>query len=144
MRRRLKQWVALEHAERLSVLAMMLALPLLSLGLRIFGYVRVRRWVEDRTVKETRLATPSDIAYGKEVARLAAIAGRHGPAKATCLRQSLLVYGLLRRQRLTPELKLGVRREDATFAAHAWVELDGVPLEMVPSGHAAFDTHRVR
>jgi hypothetical protein len=55
-------------------------------------------------------------------------AGRYVPA-ATCLTRSLALYGLLRRQGLAAQLRLGVRRSGrGRLVAHAWVEWDGVPL----------------
>ena len=83
-----------------------------------------------------------ELARGERLARLAAIAGRHGPVEATCLRQSLLVYGLLRRRGSAPELKIGVRREDTAIAAHAWVELAGVSLDQTPRNHSPFPDAR--
>jgi hypothetical protein len=76
-----------------------------------------------------RPATGEDLTHARHLAWLANIAGRRGPLAATCLRQSLLVYGLLRRRGLSPEIRWGVRRDPNDFDAHAWVELDGYPLE---------------
>jgi hypothetical protein len=120
----------LSHADRVTTMAMAMALPMVSAGLRMFGYVRMRRWIEQGTRKAlTRSAQPSDIAEGKRLVRLAAIAGKHGPVEATCLRQALLVYALLRKRNLTPELVLGVNRQQDEFGAHAWVALSGTSLD---------------
>ena len=45
-----------------------------------------------------------------------------------CLSRSLTGQALLRRHGLTSELRLGVRRVDGTFAAHAWLEHGGAVL----------------
>ena len=138
MRQRLRQWRDLPRADRNTLLAMLPALALLSLGLRLFGYARLRRWIERASTHATsRPATQGDIATGERLARLASIAGRHGPVAATCLRQSLLVYGMLRKRGLAPELKLGVRRTNGTFDAHAWVELGGTALGQHTLEHIA-------
>jgi hypothetical protein len=42
-----------------------------------------------------------------------------------CLSRSLALYYLLRKAGAAPHLRLGVSLADATFSAHAWVELDG-------------------
>ena len=144
MLRRFRQWRALPHADRAIVLAMMLALPVVSLGLRAFGYVRMRRWIERASSRSHAPPVADELARGERLARLAAIAGRHGPLEASCLRQSLLVYGLLRRRGSAPELKIGVRREDAGIAAHAWVELAGVSLDQTPRNHSPFPDARPR
>lgn len=89
------------------------------------------------------MATVRDIAYAKRIAELAAIAGANGPVEATCLRQSLLVYGWLRRKGLQPVLQLGVAdARGATFTAHAWVELEGERLRPGDAGHRAFVNRR--
>ena len=139
MPQRLRQWWALSKGERAALPAMMLALPLLSASLRMFGYARTRRWVERATTcTTTRDATPAERARGERLALLAAIAGRHGPVRTTCLRQSLLVYGLLRRGGLKPELKIGARQTSAVPDMHAWVELDATPLGQNDLNHFAF------
>ena len=61
MPQRLRQWWALSKGERAALPAMMLALPLLSASLRMFGYARTRRWVERATTcTTTRDATPAE------------------------------------------------------------------------------------
>jgi hypothetical protein len=60
-------------------------------------------------------------------AAIIAIAGRYALANGSCLRQALLLWGLLRGCGQAAELRIGVRTQDG-FAAHAWVELDGAPL----------------
>lgn len=49
------------------------------------------------------------------------------PADSRCLAQSLVLCDLLARRGLAATLIIGVSTEDS-FDAHAWVELDGVPL----------------
>jgi hypothetical protein len=46
----------------------------------------------------------------------------------TCLRQSLIAGQRLRR--LNPSLRLGVRRDGNEILAHAWIEIDGVSLDV--------------
>ena len=58
--------------------------------------------------------------------RFATAAYRLLPIRATCLRESLVLYALLRRRGAAPRLCVGVRKDGATLAAHAWVECDGV------------------
>lgn len=52
-----------------------------------------------------------------------------------CLRESLVIGHLLRRHR--PALRIGVRRDGDDVLAHAWLEIDGRPLEHV-AGLAVF------
>lgn len=124
------------------ILMMLFGLPAMDAALRLFGYVKTRRWLERRSAgSDVRMATPGDLDAAENLARLAAIAGRRGPIAATCLRQSLLVYWLLRRRGLAPELKIGVRKQDAVVDAHAWVELEGRALAPADITHRPFPTH---
>lgn len=126
----LRRWAELPAGDRLRLPLMMAALPLVSFWLQRSGYQRTRRMVERLSLNpRPQAATEADLAYARRMAWLAALAGRRGPMEATCLRQSLLVYGLLRRRGLSPEIKLGVQGGTTGFDAHAWVELDGHPLE---------------
>lgn len=49
------------------------------------------------------------------------------PFTGTCLRQALLVGHALRRRR--PVVQVGVRKDDAGVAAHAWLVVDGVVVD---------------
>jgi transglutaminase superfamily protein len=55
-----------------------------------------------------------------------AVAGAFFPGRAVCLEQSLALYVLLRRRGAPAELRLGV--QVYPFYAHAWVELNGQPV----------------
>ena len=133
---------ALPASDRLRLPLMMAALPLVSALLECTGYQRTRRMVERLSLNPPpRAATEADLAYARRLAWLAALAGRRGPMEATCLRKSLLVYGLLRRRGFRPDLELGVRREAPDIAAHAWVELEGVSIDpqASPADHRVFE-----
>jgi len=126
----LRRWWALPPAERLHLLLLMLALPLVSLALHTAGYKRTRRVVEWLSSHpHPRAANEEDFDAARRLAQLAATAGRRGPVQTTCLRQALVVYGTLRRHGLQPELKFGVRRDGDGIGAHAWVELEHRSLD---------------
>jgi len=122
---RIGKWWGLPPAQRRQFLLMLVALPLVSLSLRLFGYTRCRRWIESMSTCAAHSATEQELRSAEVIAQLAEKAGRTGFYAATCLRQSLLVYGWLRRWGLAPELRLGVRKGIEDFAAHAWIELEG-------------------
>ncbi len=69
----------------------------------------------------------------EEVERTAyrvAIAAAFFPGRAVCLEQSLALYVLLRRRGVRADFRLGV--QVYPFYAHAWVELDGEPVNEDP------------
>lgn len=121
---------------------MLLGLPAVHLSLSLVGYMKTRRLLERLSSGNLRReATAEDLDAARQLEHLTAIAGQHGLINATCLRQSLLLYWMLRRRGLAPELRLGVRRESGDLDAHAWVEVDGRSLDRSATRHHAFVAH---
>lgn len=52
------------------------------------------------------------------------------PGRSLCLEQAIVGFVLLRRGGLAVDLRLGV--QPYPFSAHAWVELNGVPITESP------------
>ena len=143
MGRRLAGWRALNWRERGLLALCALGLTGIHAALALLGYRRTRRAVEALSRHRARHpASAAELADAQRLARLAAIAGRHGAVEATCLRQSLLVYGALRSRGLEPRLHLGLKPADGPFQAHAWVELDDQRLLPGDAGHLAFGGKR--
>ncbi len=126
----------LDWRERRLLLALLVALPALRIALRRFGYTRTRSAIEGWTARYPKRA-PSrrDLETAESLAELAKIAGRRAPLAATCLPQALAVHAVLRRRGLDPELRIGVRKAEDRFEAHAWVELAGWPLAQPALDH---------
>jgi hypothetical protein len=59
---------------------------------------------------------------------MVSIAAQHGLYRATCLRKSLLVWWLLRKDGIQSNICFGVRIIDSTLEAHAWVEWGGMVI----------------
>lgn len=136
---RLTGWRALDWGERWRLLACVLLLPPIHAALSLAGYRRTRRWIETLTCsRQPHPATQAELEAARTLARLAAIAGRRGVVDATCLRQSLLVHGWLRRRGLQPQLLLGMKPEPGPLQAHAWVELEGRRLLPGDAAHRKF------
>jgi Transglutaminase-like superfamily len=62
-------------------------------------------------------------------------AARHSPSHATCLERSLCLWWLLAHQGIATEFRIGVRKDGERFAAHAWVERDGVAIGEPEASH---------
>ena len=58
--------------------------------------------------------------------RFVAVAYEMLPFPATCLRQSLVLYGLLERRGVPSRFCVGVAKDGSALAAHAWIDCDGV------------------
>jgi hypothetical protein len=133
------RWRELAAGERQLLLGLMAALPVVAVLLRLSGLMRTVRLLEHTSGNAApRRADAAEVKDAQRLAELAAVAGRRGPIRATCLRQALLVYWLLRRRGFLPELRVGARKDGDAFAAHAWVELEGVPLGKGESAHVPF------
>ena len=66
------------------------------------------------------------------------LARGRGPWASTCLTRSLVLYAMLRQHGYQPRLHVGVTGDARSFAAHAWVTLDGRPVEQPASVAESF------
>lgn len=125
----LKKTRELSGAERWLLAQAFLALPLVALGLRWWGFGRIQaRLHQGAALARHSSALKSDLDQARATARLVTAAARYSPFRPTCLPQSLVLWWLLRRQGLAGELRIGVRPEPGRLEAHAWVEFQGQPL----------------
>jgi hypothetical protein len=114
-------------------------------SLRMRGYGKTQKWLQRRAQghQEARAQEgPSARHYVDLACRMVKSAGHHGQMHPSCLEESLAVWYLLRVGGLQPKVRIGVRKSDEKFEAHAWAELDGVPLNEPEQNHkhyAAFD-----
>jgi Transglutaminase-like superfamily len=76
-----------------------------------------------RATRKNHDLTPNEY---RRLLRFVGVAYDVLPLPATCLRQSLVLYGLLERRGVPSRLRFGVAKRGPVFAAHAWVECDGV------------------
>ena len=61
----------------------------------------------------------------EELQRLTAAVLRRAPFPMTCLKQTLIVFAVLRRRGLPADLKIGLAKHGDLLQAHAWIEQDG-------------------
>ena len=123
--------------EQKALLAGILFLPFISVGIRLFGLVRIQAWLDrSQPASHAPLSQPEATALGVAVNRAAS----HIYGPATRLARSLLLRRLLRGFGTESELRIGVRFEDDKLAAHAWVELDGVRINDSPDVATLFAT----
>ena len=111
-----------------DVAACMAAIAAVKISLGWRGFAETLRRVEARSATTF---SPRD-ADDTVVARLdyvVAVAAALYPGRALCLERSLVLYQRLRRAGARAEFRLGVQA--APFAAHAWIERHGAPLNDV-------------
>jgi transglutaminase-like putative cysteine protease len=107
-----------------SFLTSFATIALTDLALRRLGFARsvalARRFGKPRRSENDRPELT------EKICRRLALAAVFYPGRARCLEQSLALYVLLRRRGVPVRLRLGV--QPYPFNAHAWVELNGAPL----------------
>jgi Transglutaminase-like superfamily len=90
-----------------------------------------------RDVRSPRPYAPADpIASGRRLGRAVSRTLALLPGDTRCLKQSLVLTHLLANRGVESQLVIGVRTGEE-FAAHAWVEQDGVAL--LPPGATDFE-----
>lgn len=107
-------------------------------GLRVAGFRRwqtVLRWL---TFPENHASsTEQDLTNSaRAIARMEQSVAGHLFFRANCLERSLTLWWLLQRRGIASELRVGARKEEGRFEAHAWVESGGVALN--DTGHSQF------
>lgn len=128
--RRLRTFLALPGAERAAFLEAWARVCASKLALRLFGL--------SRTLARQRRAPMRAGTAMPRAARWIGVAARYCPGGASCLVRSLALAGLLRRHGIAAELRLGVARTAPGLEAHAWVELDGRPVNDAPDVAARY------
>ncbi len=121
----------------------MVTLLKVSWSLRLLGLARTREHLRRGS------ASPQKPLHSDVEALVTAwewavrLAARNVPCRARCLEQSLSLWYLLRRRGVETSLRIGVRKSSTkTLQAHAWVELEGRPINDRPDiakSYAAFE-----
>jgi hypothetical protein len=140
---KLRGFAALPVSDRHVLIEAMIVLPAVGLGLRWFHMNRLtggmRRVADARVGKRAARDPHAEVLRTR---RLLGAAARNGLYAGTCLSRSVTFWWLLRRRGVQSDLRIGVRKQNGKFEAHAWVEGDGIVLndriERVED-YAAFD-----
>jgi hypothetical protein len=139
----LRRFSALERPAQGVFLRAIVLLPLVALSLRWRGFQATRAALQRFLPEFTK--EPDAALLSERVAATAHMvnaADRHGLAHPTCLAKSLTLWWLLGRQGIASHLRIGIRKENNEFEAHAWVERNGAALNEPDEHHhhyAAFD-----
>jgi hypothetical protein len=142
----LRRFRALEPRTRGLFLRAAVVLPFISLSLRLRGFRATQTSLQKRLPKES--SGVSDKSNGVQTepaaltARMVRSAAHRTWGNPACLEQSLALWWLLGRQGIASSVRIGTRKTDQKFEAHAWVECGGVALNEPEDAHknyAAFD-----
>jgi hypothetical protein len=111
-----------------EVLGCMGAIAAIKLSLAWRGFAATLARIEARS-DAAGSPPPADDAIVARLDHLLAAAAALYPGRALCLERSLVLYDRLRRAGVRADLRLGVQA--APFAAHAWIERHGAPVNDV-------------
>lgn len=117
------KWWALSRGERRLIRYALLNLILVRLTLRWISISRVYHYARHSRTRHPRKAESPD-AIGQAVVR----AANNRLVSFSCLPRALTLARMLRQNGYDAVLHIGVRKQAACLAAHAWVTLDGVPI----------------
>lgn len=142
---RLRRFSALEPAAQSLFLRAMFLLPVVSLSLRWRGFRATQSSLQQllSMADSESGSAPLPERAAPLTAHLVNSADRHGWIHCSCLAKSLTLWWLLERQGIASHLRIGIRKENEIFEAHAWVERDGIALNEPEEHHrhyAAFDS----
>ncbi|MEB3826593.1 lasso peptide biosynthesis B2 protein [Phormidium sp. CCY1219] len=127
--RKSRSFWGLEESDRWLVLQAFGLLVFVAISLRLRGLKQTQAAVaRKRSLWEFSLSNEEKTAKIVQTTRMVRLAARYCQPWANCLKKSLVLWGLLRRQGIDSELRIGVRREEGKFEAHAWVECEGFVL----------------
>ncbi len=140
---RLRRFSALERPAQKLFLRALVLLPLVTLSLRWRGFRATQAALQRFLIEASQESAtgPAD-KHASVTAHIVNAADRHGLVHPSCLAKSLALWWLLGRQGISSHLRIGIRKENEEFEAHAWVEHDGVALNEPDEHHhhyAAFD-----
>lgn len=126
---RLRRFSALPRPAKGLFLRAVVLLPLLTVSLRVRGFGATQRFLQ-KFIRPTKNGLPATAAESCAAltSRMVRAAARNSPIPSTCLERSLLLWWMLARQGIATQYRIGVRKDGEKFAAHAWVEHDGVAI----------------
>ena len=130
------------------MMAAILLLPVIGIHLRLLGFKQTKSLLNrSRAAGQDRdIPDLAELEKARVVARMIAVAARHGPYRAGCLRQSLLLWWMLAWHGISSEIRFGLEKQPTeSFGAHAWVECGEVNIsdgERIRCRYLAFEECR--
>ena len=113
----------------------MVLLPVLTVSLRVRGFGPTQRLLQKFIPHRKNSPPVAAVELCALTSRLVLAAARNSPIPSTCLERSLSLWWLLARQGVATQFRIGVRKDGEKFAAHAWVEREGVAIGERDASH---------
>ncbi|HUL15840.1 MAG TPA: lasso peptide biosynthesis B2 protein [Terriglobales bacterium] len=125
--------------ERRDFLRSAILLPVISVSLRLRGFVKTKNWLQKKfLLPGNHTEALENEERAASAARMVRAAGHLAGSGTSCLEESLALWWLLGEKGIAAELRIGVRKTQAKFEAHAWVEYGGKALNEPEARHRHF------
>jgi hypothetical protein len=142
----LRRFRALEPRARGLFLRAAVLLPFISLSLRLRGFRATQSSLQKHLPRaQTAISYQSNGEQAERTAltaRMVRSAAHRTWGSAACLQQSLALWWLLGRQGIASSVRIGTRKTEEKFEAHAWVECEGVALNEPEESHKHYAAFR--
>src|SRR5262249_38148149 len=125
---RLRRFKELPAPARRIFLRAAALLPWVALRLRLKGFQVTKNALQSFRKYNPREISGETTVQAQLTARMVRAAARYGFGNPSCLEESLVLLHLLNVQGIAAQLRIGVKKNIPQFEAHAWIELDGKPL----------------
>jgi hypothetical protein len=132
---RLRRFSSLDPEARGTFLRAALLLPLISASLKVRGFRATQQTLlrflgpPQQVWQGDSIRLLSDNERTRLTVRMVNAAVRHAWRSSTCLEKSLALWWLLGRQGIASELRIGARKVQDKFEAHAWVDRQGIAVD---------------
>lgn len=137
--RKWQSWQRLDSDEQRWFIVAWIMFSPIALSLKL-GNLRLTQKVLAQFTPSQQRSHDKDLA--QKVARSVQLAVDRSLIVPNCLQRSLVLWFLLRRQNLDPELRIGVRNQQGEFQAHAWIEYRGQVLNDVAEVRSRYTTFK--
>ncbi|MDB9310674.1 lasso peptide biosynthesis B2 protein [Aphanizomenon sp. CS-733/32] len=122
---KLYRFCQLSGNKRSLLVQALVLLPIVNIALKIWGLQRtqttLKRFLSTSEISVQSSTQLSQIMTSVQIVRTVA---RYNDSWTSCLKQSLVLWYLLRNQGIAADLQIGVQMQQQ-FQAHAWVEYQG-------------------
>ena len=121
-------------------------LPVISVSLKMRGFGATQEFllrsfpIAPESSQRDSIHVADDRKRTELASRMVNAAIRHVWRASTCLEKSLALWWLLGRQGIASQLRIGARKLEGKFEAHAWVERDGAALSDPQQEHRHYAT----
>ncbi|WP_019499452.1 lasso peptide biosynthesis B2 protein [Pseudanabaena sp. PCC 6802] len=127
------KFIRLSWQEKSLLLQALVLLPLVAFCIHLLGMGRTQYALLKLCPQATSRSPESLWLQVETTARMVAIAAHYSQYWANCLKRSLVLWYLLRRQGIVSDLRIGVQQIAGEVQAHAWVEYQNKVLNDRPN-----------